>query len=125
MGLAGGDPAWNGPRRRGPASVPSGGATGGRAGASPLVSPLPWAYGSITTHGDVWTQPVVRHSLWACTRCHTVAAGRSRGHIAEWSFLSNHARVLVCIADDPGVRLRDIASMLGITERVHSASSPT
>ena len=45
--------------------------------------------------------------------------------MVEWSLLSNHARVLVCIADDPGARLRDIASMLGITERVHSASSPT
>jgi DNA-binding IclR family transcriptional regulator len=37
--------------------------------------------------------------------------------MAEWSFLTNHARVLVCIARDPGVRLRDIASSLGITER--------
>jgi hypothetical protein len=46
-----------------------------------------------------------------------VAAGRMRGLMAEWSFLSNHARVLVCIADDPGVRLRDIATTLGITER--------
>jgi len=34
-----------------------------------------------------------------------------------WSFLTNHARVLLCIARDPGVRLRDIASSLGITER--------
>ncbi|MGD0945721.1 MAG: helix-turn-helix domain-containing protein [Acidimicrobiales bacterium] len=37
--------------------------------------------------------------------------------MGEWSFLTNHARVLVCIAHDPGVRLRDIATMLGITER--------
>ena len=37
--------------------------------------------------------------------------------MAEWSFLTNHARVLVCIAHDPGVRLRDIAATLGITER--------
>jgi hypothetical protein len=37
--------------------------------------------------------------------------------MAEWSFLTNHARVLVCIAHDPRVRLRDIAMMLGITER--------
>ena len=35
----------------------------------------------------------------------------------EWSFLTNHARVLVCIAHDPGVRLRDIATTLDITER--------
>jgi DNA-binding IclR family transcriptional regulator len=37
--------------------------------------------------------------------------------MAEWSFLTNHARVLVCIAHDPGARLRDIAVTLGITER--------
>ena len=34
-----------------------------------------------------------------------------------WSFLTNHARVLLCIAHDPGVRLRDIAASLDITER--------
>lgn len=37
--------------------------------------------------------------------------------MTEWSFFTNHARALVCIADDPGVRLRDIAAALGITER--------
>ena len=37
--------------------------------------------------------------------------------MAEWSFLTNHARALVCIAHDPGVRLRDIATTLSITER--------
>jgi DNA-binding IclR family transcriptional regulator len=35
----------------------------------------------------------------------------------SWSFLTNHACVLLCIADDPGARLRDIAAVLGITER--------
>jgi predicted transcriptional regulator len=34
-----------------------------------------------------------------------------------WSFLTNHARALLCIAADPGVRLRDIATSVGITER--------
>ena len=38
-------------------------------------------------------------------------------HVADWSFLTNHARVLLCIAHDPGARLRDIADILGITER--------
>ena len=37
--------------------------------------------------------------------------------MAGWTFLTNHARVLLCIAHDPGVRLRDIAASLGITER--------
>jgi DNA-binding transcriptional ArsR family regulator len=37
--------------------------------------------------------------------------------VKQWSFLTNHARVLVCIANDPGLRLRDMAAALGITER--------
>ena len=37
--------------------------------------------------------------------------------MASWSFLTNHARVLLCIAHDPAARLRDIAASLGITER--------
>ena len=35
----------------------------------------------------------------------------------SWTFLTNHARMLLCIAADPGVRLRDAAASLGITER--------
>jgi hypothetical protein len=34
-----------------------------------------------------------------------------------WSFLTNHARVLLCIAQDPGVRLREIGDRVRITER--------
>ncbi len=37
--------------------------------------------------------------------------------MANWGFLTSHARVLMCIARDPGARLRDIAASLGITER--------
>jgi DNA-binding Lrp family transcriptional regulator len=35
----------------------------------------------------------------------------------HWTFLSNHGHVLVCMALDPGARLRDIAAQVGITER--------
>jgi DNA-binding IclR family transcriptional regulator len=35
----------------------------------------------------------------------------------NWGFLTNHALVLMCIARDPGARLRDIAADVGITER--------
>ena len=38
-------------------------------------------------------------------------------YVTSWGFLTNHGRVLLCIARDPGVRLRDIADRLGITER--------
>ncbi len=37
--------------------------------------------------------------------------------VPSWTFLTNHAQVLVCIAADPGVRLRDIGERVGITER--------
>jgi DNA-binding MarR family transcriptional regulator len=35
----------------------------------------------------------------------------------NWSFLTNHAKVLVSIAQDPGIRLREIGDEVGITER--------
>ena len=35
----------------------------------------------------------------------------------RWTFLTNHARVLVCISQDPGVRLREISERVKITER--------
>ena len=37
--------------------------------------------------------------------------------MADWTFLTNHAHVLLCVFHDPGMRLRDIASEVGITER--------
>jgi DNA-binding IscR family transcriptional regulator len=37
--------------------------------------------------------------------------------VANWTFLTTHARVLLLVAHDPGVRLRDIAASLDITER--------
>ena len=35
----------------------------------------------------------------------------------RWTFLSNHAHVLLCVAKDPDLRLREIAERVGITER--------
>ena len=34
-----------------------------------------------------------------------------------WTFLSNHALVMMCLVDDPTVRMRDVAVQVGITER--------
>ena len=39
----------------------------------------------------------------------------------EWTFLTNHAYVLVCIDRDPTLRTRDIAAAVGITERATQA----
>lgn len=35
----------------------------------------------------------------------------------QWTFLSNHGHVLVCLAQNPDARLRDVAQAVGITER--------
>ena len=37
--------------------------------------------------------------------------------MADWTFLTNHAHVIVCVARDPEVRMRDVAEQVGITER--------
>jgi predicted ArsR family transcriptional regulator len=37
--------------------------------------------------------------------------------MARWTFLSNHAHVLLCLYRDPTARLRDVSSEVGITER--------
>ena len=39
------------------------------------------------------------------------------GLMGDWTFLTNHTRVLACVAQQPGVRLREIAACAGITER--------
>jgi len=41
----------------------------------------------------------------------------ARNGTPTWSFLTNHAQVLLCIAHDPGIRLREIGETVGITER--------
>jgi hypothetical protein len=39
------------------------------------------------------------------------------GPRSHWTFLTNHTHVLLCITRDPTIRLRDVATMVGITER--------
>lgn len=36
---------------------------------------------------------------------------------AHWTFLTNHSHVLICLARNPELRLREVADMVGITER--------
>ena len=36
---------------------------------------------------------------------------------SDWTFLTNHSHVLFCLAQDPDIRLRDVADRVGITER--------
>lgn len=37
--------------------------------------------------------------------------------VSSWTFLTNHAHVFITVARDPGIRLRDIAAAVGVTER--------
>lgn len=41
----------------------------------------------------------------------------SKADAPAWTFLTNHAHVLLCLARDPSARMRDIAAAVGITER--------
>ncbi len=45
----------------------------------------------------------------------------TRSTAGRWTFLTNHAHVLVCIADNPDVRAREIADLVGISERAVQA----
>lgn len=51
-----------------------------------------------------------------------MSRGTAKGNVSEvaahqWTFLTNHAHVLICIANDRDARVRDIARSVGITER--------
>jgi DNA-binding MarR family transcriptional regulator len=41
----------------------------------------------------------------------------ARGSDGGWTFVTNHLLVLLCISEDPDVRMTDIADRLAITER--------
>ncbi len=47
----------------------------------------------------------------------SASENRKSRKTGSWTFLSNHAHVLVCLARDPNARLRDVAEQVGITER--------
>lgn len=42
--------------------------------------------------------------------------GTEKG-VVEWTFLTNHSHVLICLAADPDALMRDVALTVGITER--------
>jgi predicted transcriptional regulator len=41
----------------------------------------------------------------------------SNGQPKTWTFLTNHAQVLLCVSRSPDIRMRDVAEHVGITER--------
>ena len=46
-----------------------------------------------------------------------MAAVKTSSPAGTWTFLTNHSHVLLCIAEDPEARMRDLADRVGITER--------
>jgi hypothetical protein len=52
---------------------------------------------------------------------HAGAEPRSGEAVSRWTFFSNHFLVLACVAGRPDLRVRDIASIVGITERATQA----
>ena len=62
------------------------------------------------------------HDFYAVLRNRATIArkaqvGTTVTRMAEWTFLTNHAHAMLCIARDPGIRLRDVADRVGVTER--------
>ena len=56
----------------------------------------------------------VIRQLDASTTEHVAITAQAR---STWTFLTNHTHVLICLAQDPTMRIRDIADRIGITER--------
>ena len=68
------------------------------------------AHGSNMPHG--WT--IV---LGVATEDSAASKPEASGGAGGWTFLTNHAHVLLTIARDPEIRLRDLADAVGVTER--------
>ncbi len=47
----------------------------------------------------------------------SIPATQEAPPVTAWTFLTNHSHVLICLARDPASRLRDVALLVGITER--------
>ncbi len=72
-----------------------------------------------TEQGRTFTAlpPIPDHRIMKMESRYDSLVWMAKSNPPEWGFLTNHAKVLICIAHDPGIRLRDIGERLGITER--------
>lgn len=59
----------------------------------------------------------IRHICRILQVVFAVSSVKKSGPQAQWTFLTNHAHVLLCIAQNPDLRMRDFAQLVGITER--------
>jgi DNA-binding transcriptional ArsR family regulator len=63
-----------------------------------------------------WRMPKRTASPPASKKKHPHVVSKARS-APPWTFLTNHAHVLLCLARDPETRMRDVAEQVGITER--------
>lgn len=68
---------------------------------------------SASTHKGKEAQPIKAPTASAALKPATPAPKAA----GEWTFLTNHAHILLCLAADPELRVRDLALRVGITER--------
>lgn len=63
-------------------------------------------------------EPTARDSTTACLPTTDTPATDSLAPAKPaWTFLTNHAHVLLCVAQQPGMRMREVAQTVGVTER--------
>src|SRR5436853_7012832 len=63
-------------------------------------------------------RPEHRTDIALCQLLHEGSVMKSYDQgMSDWTLLTNHAHVLICIAREPGYRLREIADCVGLTER--------
>ena len=70
-----------------------------------------------TRLGNLAVSAVFNAQLWLSGNLHARRRLTLVEHSTSWTFLSNHAHVLICLHRDSGLRMREIALQVGITER--------
>ncbi len=64
--------------------------------------------------GVLWAKGVSASQYTTYMSC---IASRMIKRMESWTFLTNHGHVMLCIWEDPEIRLKDVAAKVGITER--------
>jgi DNA-binding MarR family transcriptional regulator len=65
----------------------------------------------------VWLKEMVRNTTISKKNLPGKSVLDKPSRVHSWTFLSNHSHVIICLARDPEIRMRDVAELVGITER--------
>ena len=73
---------------------------------------------SLVSHPDPVIKPLMKRSSTPTPPPgQTSDSARGSALSGKWTFLTNHSHVIICLVRDPGLRVRDLAELVGITER--------